>query len=234
MMILRTFLFFAGWMALTLLMGVLAIPTLVSQRAVWMAAHIWARLTLLWLRVACGITSQVQGLEHLRDARIVAANHQSAWDTLMLWCLLKHPVFVLKRELYWIPIFGWYLWRTGQIGINRAKPQGVIEQVVTSMQRYGAQGRVLVIFPQGTRVKPTDSKPFKHGIGRISAALQWPVVPASLNAGWFWPKRPLWKRPGAAVIAFAAAMPAPANTHVAPWVATLEQGIMQRVAQLPR
>ena len=233
-MYLRTLIFFAGWFALTLAVGIAAIPALASQRAVWFASLAWARLTLIWLRITCGITSQVRGAEHLKGAKIVVCNHQSAWDTLMLWSMLKNPVFVLKRALFLIPIFGWYLKRTGQIGIDRAKPQGTIEQIIALMKHYETQGRVLVIFPQGTRVKPGDSKPFKHGIGRISAALGWPVVPAALNAGYFWPKKPIWKTSGTAVLEFLPPLPAPTGNHVSPWVNTLEKLVMEKAATLTR
>jgi 1-acyl-sn-glycerol-3-phosphate acyltransferase len=221
----RTVLFFIGWISFTIALGILALPTLLSRQATWIAARFWVKISLFWLRISCSITSEARGLEHLGGARIIASKHQSAWDTLMLWSLLKNPVFVLKRELYWIPIFGWYLWRTGQIGINRRKPKGAIERIAASMEVYGEQGRTLVIFPEGTRIPPGKTRAFHAGIARISAAMQQPVVPAVLNAGLFWPKCPLWKRPGHAVIEFLPPLPASPADDFKPWIAELERVI---------
>ena len=230
---LRSIAFIVSWTLLTFTMGVLCVPTLVSQRAVWWAARLWARGSLGLVFVMCGIRTHLQGLEHIHHAKIIAANHQSAWDTLVLWCVLKNPVFVLKRELYWIPVFGWYLWRTGQIGINRSKPYGVVDTIVTRMRRYGEEGRALVVFPQGTRSKPGEDKPFKQGIGRISAALQWPVVPAALNAGYFWPKRPWLKWPGTATLEFLPPREAATRESLSDWVNALQATIHESSLRLP-
>lgn len=226
----RTCLFFLGWISFTLTVGLLALPALISRRAIWWAARFWATGTLKWLRLTCGITSGVRGAEHLRGAKLVASKHQSAWDTLVLWCVLKNPVFVLKRELYWIPIFGWHLWRTGQIAIDRSNPKDAMERIAAGMKRY--EGRVLVIFPEGTRVPPGAFKPFRYGIGRISAMLDQSVVPAALNAGLFWPKRPLWKRPGHAVIAFLPAVPPASAENLEGWVKDLENLVLTETRKL--
>ena len=225
MRFMRTLIFYAGWIFWTSLVGVLALPTILSRRAVWKAAHIWAQGTVWWLRIASGITSTVQHMEYLNGARIVASRHQSAWDTLMLWCVLKNPMFVLKRELYWIPIFGWYLWRTGQIGINRAQPKDAILRIISAMRRPENQSRTLVIFPEGTRTPPGVHRPFRPGIARVSAALTLPVVPAALNAGKFWPKRPLWQYPGNAILAFLAPVEAATEENLSAWLETLQEQI---------
>jgi 1-acyl-sn-glycerol-3-phosphate acyltransferase len=234
MPLLRTILFFVGWVAFTFMVGVFALPLLLSQRATWCAAYFWASTTLLWLRISCGITSEARGIEHLHGARIVASKHQSAWDTLMLWCILKNPVFVLKRELYWIPVFGWYLWRSGQIGIDRSSPKDALNRITRGMTKYGEQGRVLVVFPEGTRIPPGGFKAFRSGIGRISALLQQPVVPAALNAGLFWPKKPLIKHPGHAVIKFLPPMSAAPADSLDVWVAQLQSVILAETESLSR
>ncbi|MEJ0010298.1 MAG: 1-acyl-sn-glycerol-3-phosphate acyltransferase [Alphaproteobacteria bacterium] len=95
---LRTLVFFAGWFAFTGAVGFLALPALLSRRATWHVARFWARGTLLWLARSTGMHSRVEGSEHLKGARIVACKHQSAWDTLMLWVILGHPVFILKAR----------------------------------------------------------------------------------------------------------------------------------------
>ena len=225
MRVVRTIVFLCGWMVWTVALGLLALPTMVSRRAVWWAAGIWVYGSLWWLRVACGITSQVQGTEHLRDARIIASRHQSAWDTLILWHTLKNPMFVLKRELYWIPVFGWYLWRTGQIGIDRANPKGAIARIVAALGAPEHRGRTLVIFPEGTRTPPGMHRSFRPGIGKISSTTQLAVVPAALNAGLFWPKRPWIKREGTAIIRFLSPVAAPDETKISEWVQAIQKSI---------
>lgn len=199
---LRTIVFFVGWTTVTLVIGVLGLPSVISRRAVWKLCFVWNSFTLWWLKVTCGITSSVEGIEHVKPGMLIASKHQSAWDTIMLWCVLKNPVFVLKRELYFIPIFGWYLWRSGQIAINREDKQGALQRVTWGTERYAKQGRSLIMFPEGTRIAPGTHGTFRPGIARVSAALKLPVAPVALNAGYFWPKRPIWKTPGHAVLQF--------------------------------
>lgn len=221
---LRTLLFFLGWFTYTGILGILGLPLLLSRRLTWWAARIWAGGTLHWLRLCCGIESHLVGSEHLKGARIVASKHQSAWDTLMLWYLLGHPVFVLKRSLYSIPVFGWYLWRSGQIGIDRNKKNGTIAMIAARAAKHQESGRTLVIFPEGTRVPPAQRKPFHAGVAYISAELGIPVVPVALNAGLFWPRGSLLKRPGRAVLHALPAVPACGKDTKA-WLAKLESVI---------
>ena len=227
---LRTGLFFAGWVIATLMIGLIALPALISQRATWGVAYHWAGFTLFWLCVSCGTRSSARGLEHLpQGAGLIASKHQSAWDTLMLWRLLKNPAFVLKRELYWIPIFGWYLWRAGQIGIDRSSGRDAVSRMLRGAKKVIAEGRCIIIFPEGTRVPPGEQKPFRTGVARVSESLQLPVVPAALNSGLFWPKYSLKKLPGEAVMEFLPAEP-PFREPLEPWLQHLQQIINTRSA----
>jgi 1-acyl-sn-glycerol-3-phosphate acyltransferase len=228
MLQLRTAAFFIGWIAVTAGIGILGIPTLLSQKLTWRMASLWVCFTLLWLRITCGVRSEVQGQP---ASQLVACKHQSAWDTLMMWRIFGNPVFVLKRELYWIPVFGWYLWRTGQIGINRSDGRSAYEQIEKQAGRVLAQGRSIVMFPEGTRVRIGDKKPYRSGIARVSALLQLPVTPAALNAGLFWPKVSLLKRPGRAVLKFLAPVPVCGNDPVQ-WMQQLETRIESETQQL--
>ena len=222
MLVLRTILFFAGWVIATLAMGVAGTPfLLLPQRFVWRFNGSWAAVTLWWLRVACGIRGEVQGVP---NGRLIACKHQSAWDTLMLWRTLGNPVFVLKRELYWVPIFGWYLWRSGQIAIDRSAGRTAYEQIEKQAPALLAQGRSIVMFPEGTRVRIGDKKPYRSGIARVSAMLGLPVVPAALNAGLFWPKHTLVKRPGRPVLKFLPPV-AVCQDDMGEWMKTLEGAI---------
>ncbi len=225
---LRTLLFFAGWISATLVFGILGLPCLLRQRWCWWAANFWVNLTLGWLRLSCGIRSEHQGIP---ATPLIASKHQSAWDTLMLWRVLGNPVFVLKRELYAIPIFGWYLWRSGQIAINRAKGREAYAQIETQAKPYLAQGRVMVVFPEGTRVPVGTHKPFHSGIARISAMLQLAVTPAAVNAGLFWPKHSLVKHAGTARLAFLPPLPVSPDDRQA-WMQQLETSIETKTAEL--
>ncbi len=213
----RTVVFFVGWVLLTCVIGFAALPLLVSQRITSSVARSWARLTIGWLRLSCGIRTEQRGVV---QGQLIACKHQSALDTLMLWCALNGPAFVLKRELYWIPIFGWYLHRTGQIAIDRSDGRSAMAQIAAQAEPMLAAGRAILIFPEGTRVRPGERRPFRPGIARVSAMLRLPVTPAALNAGYFWPKHSLVKKPGLAVLEFL--LPVPVCDDQETWLPRLE------------
>jgi 1-acyl-sn-glycerol-3-phosphate acyltransferase len=220
---LRTAVFFAGWICFTAVLGMIALPAILSRRATWMLARGWTGATLAWLKLSCNITTCIEGREHIpASGGLIAAKHQSAWDTLALWHALKNPAFVMKRELYYIPIFGWYLWRAGQIAIDRTAGRKAMAIMVAGAQTALAAGRCVVIFPEGTRVAAGAEKEFRAGVARISAALAVPVVPVSLNGGRFWPKGDIRKFPGMAILKFLTPVAACSN-DATPWLKNLQQ-----------
>lgn len=222
---LRTILFFTGLIPFTAILGIIAAPSLLHRKLVWAVADIWSGFTLFWLRIACNITSEVRGAEALPTGNaIYASKHQSAWDTLMLWRTLNRPLFILKRELYFIPFFGWYLWRSGQIAINRAERRKALEQIISQTQHTQKSGRPIVIFPEGTRGKPGADTTYHSGVAKLSGALGWNVIPVALNAGKFWPKRPLWKTSGNAVMQFLPAL-SPCTGNKNEWMQELKSKI---------
>lgn len=217
---LRTTLFFIGWACGTLAMGIGGMAVmLMPQRFVWRYNSAWAGFTLWWLRLTCRIHPQVEGIP---ASQLIAAKHQSTLDTLLLWRQFGNPVFVLKRELYLIPIFGWFLWRSGQIAIDRSKGRSAFEQIGQQAPKLLAQGRTLILFPEGTRVRVGDHKPYRSGIARISALLGLAVTPVALNHGLYWPKHTLRKRPGAPMMRFLPPLPA-CSGNTGKWMARLEQ-----------
>lgn len=229
--VIRTAIFFLGWIALTCACGILFLPALLSQRATWYVSGVWARITLAWLRVACGIQGQVRGQAFLNPPALIASKHQSAWDTLMLWRVLGNPAFILKRSLYYIPIFGWYLARGGHIGIDRKAGREAMRTIFEQAPKLMAQGRSMVIFPEGTRIRPGQQKPFHAGVARISRALKIPVVPAALNAGSFWPKHTVIKYPGTAVLEFLPPVAA-CDENQLEWLGVLQRSINAKTAEL--
>lgn len=213
------------WVCVTLLLGVACLPALISRTASQRVSRFWARITLWLLKHCVGISSHIAGYSHIYDEPMIyAAKHQSAWDTFMLWNVLGTPAFVLKRELYLIPIFGWYLWRSGQIAINRRDGKKAISRMVQQAAHYAQKGRAIIIFPEGTRTKPFALPRFKMGVAHVSEALNLPVVPVALNAGKFWPKSLLSKQPGQAIIEFLPPMP-PAGTAKEPWLMDLQSRV---------
>lgn len=154
--------------------------------------------------IVLGLRYEVRGREHLpaSGAYIVAAKHQSPYETFKLHLLFRDPAIVLKQELLRIPLWGTYLKKTDVIAIDRSSPSAAIESIQRGAMRMKEQGRPIVIFPQGTRVSvdatPTE-KPYKIGVSRMQEATQLPVVPMALNSGMFWPKAG-WLKSGGTVI----------------------------------
>lgn len=224
--------FLLAWAVLTLIMGIVLLPVLVSRHATQAVAHHWAGITLALVKKTSGINSHMRGYHYIsKSPAIYAAKHQSAWDTLMLWSVLGSPAFVLKRELYLIPVFGWYLWRSGQVAIDRRAGKKAVASMVAQARRYVAQGRSIVVFPEGTRKAVGAVPHYKKGIAYVSAELGVPVVPVALNAGKFWPRSLLLKRSGNAVIEFLPAMPPAGNAKDA-WLSDLETRVETATAKL--
>jgi 1-acyl-sn-glycerol-3-phosphate acyltransferase len=176
---------------------------LVGRRAVLELARYWGRSSLWLARVICGMRFEVRGLENIRPgALIVASKHQSIWETFTLPIFFDDFSYILKRELTWIPLFGWYLWRAEQVGINRGKGSSALAQVAAAARRIFADGRQLFIFPEGTR-RPAGAPPaYKYGAAYVYAHAQTPCLPVALNSGLFWARRSFLRRPGVVVLSF--------------------------------
>jgi 1-acyl-sn-glycerol-3-phosphate acyltransferase len=175
-----------------------ALPTLLMPpRMVLATAKSWARTSLWLLKVICGTKVEFRGLERLPEgAFLAAAKHQSAWETFALIPLFADPAFILKRELMWIPIFGWYIRRTEMIPVDRgARAQALAKMTERSRAELG-RGRQIVIFPEGTRRPPRAEPKYKQGVGHLYAATGAPCVPIALNSGLYWPRRSFRRYPG--------------------------------------
>jgi len=201
---LRSLLFnlaFFGW---TALVCVVALPMLVLPRGVLVRlARLWARGTVLLLSALLDLRHEVRGdSPHPEGGAIYAFKHQSAWDTILLALLLRDPAIVLKKELLAIPLFGWYLAKTGQIAIDRRGGAKALKRMVRAAERCIQAGRPLVIFPEGTRTAPGQHRPYLPGVAALYRQLALPVVPVALNSGLFWPRRSFLKRPGLMTVEF--------------------------------
>ena len=174
-----------------------------------LAGVIWSGSILFLLKLICGLGHRVVGREHLpAGACIVAPKHHSTWETLAIYTLVERRVAVLKRELTWIPLFGWYLLRAGSISIDRkAGPKalrGMLKQARDRAENHAAR---IVIFPEGTRTPVGASAPYHPGIAALYGHLGLPVVPVALNSGMFWGRRTFIKWPGTITVEFLEPIP---------------------------
>jgi 1-acyl-sn-glycerol-3-phosphate acyltransferase len=151
----------------------------------------------------CRLKVEFRGLENLpKGAVLIAPKHQSFLETFALMLALDDFTFVYKRELVFTPLFGWYLWATGQVGIDRRKRGSALAQLVKAARGIFAEGRQLLIFPEGTR-RPIGAAPaYKAGVALVQADSKAVCVPVALNSGVFWPRRRFRKYPGTIVIEF--------------------------------
>ena len=157
----------------------------------------WARFHVWFLKVLCRLDYRVEGREHLPDGpAILLAKHQSAWETLAFQVIFPPLVWVLKRELMWIPLFGWALSLLRPIAIDRGSGRRAVEQVVDQGRRRLRSGLWVVIFPEGTRMVPGCRRRYGISGAVLASKTGYPVVPVAHNAGTYWPRRGFMKRPG--------------------------------------
>ncbi len=208
MIFLRSTVFNILFFLLNATLSIACIPFLFMNReAAFWQIHMYVSC-IYWLeRHVLGLDYEVRGLEYLPASGpyIVAAKHQSAYETFKLHLLWKDPAVILKRELIRIPLWGRYLARSEPIAINRKSIREALRQIVDGAKDVRDKGRVLVIFPQGTRVWPdetTAEKPYRVGIAQIRDATGLPVIPLALNSGAFWPRRGWIKKSGTVVFQF--------------------------------
>ncbi|GAB4356497.1 MAG: lysophospholipid acyltransferase family protein [Kiloniellaceae bacterium] len=193
--------FFYGWTALCVIAG---LPLLLGPRVgIYYLGRVWAYPIIAALGLLCGLRYRVVGRENLPEgAVLIAAKHQSAWDTIIFSLLLWDHSFVLKQELTRIPLFGLYLIRAGLIPVDRKGGAKALRKMVAAAKAAAALGRPIVIFPEGTRVAPEQHRPYQPGVAALYGQLQVPVVPVALNSGVFWRRNSFWKRPGTITLEF--------------------------------
>jgi len=203
--LIRSILFFAYFLAVSLVMYLGGLPTLIlPRRAIVWVSQSWSRAVFWGLRVFAGCGMEVRG-EIPRGTVLVAAKHMSMWDTMALYALVDDVCIVVKRELFSIPLYGWYIRKAGVIGIDRSAGASALRKMAAEAQPVIAAGRPIAIFPEGTRKKPGAPPDYKPGVAGLYGQLGLPCVPVALNSGQFW--EPFIKRPGTIVIAFLPAIP---------------------------
>jgi len=166
-------------------------------RTRWKLLQVWVHFILWWLKVTCKLTHEIQGSEHITaDVGVVFSKHQSTWETISLQQIFPMQVWVAKRELMWIPFFGWGLAIMNCIHINRGSGKAAVKQLVTQGKARLDEGIWIVIFPEGTRIPAGQRGRYRIGGAVLSDKTGYPIIPVAHNAGEYWPRRSFIKHPG--------------------------------------
>ena len=206
----------------------------------WRVARSWAGTVIALLRIFCGLKYRVEGAEHLpRQPAVVLMKHSSAWETIAQLILFPKQVWVMKRQLLWVPFFGWALAVFSPIAIDRRGGRQAVEQVLRQGQERLGEDRWVIIFPEGTRVAPGERRRYGLSGALLAAVTELPVIPVTHNAGDFWPRRGLIKRPGTIrmvigpPIEAAGRSPRDVNRDVESWIETTLDEIRRQDGQEP-
>ena len=202
MTLMRSSLFALALVVVTPPYAIVALATLLLPRMTrYRVISGWSWLVVLLARGILGIRWRVEGAEHLpgRPA-VILAKHQSAWETLAFQLIFPPQVHVLKRELLWIPFFGWGLALMSPIAINRSRGLAALRSIARRGRERLRQGFWVVVFPEGTRVAPGERRAYQLGGAWLAAASGAPVVPVAHNAGLLWPRNAFLKHPGTVTV----------------------------------
>lgn len=198
---LRLCIFYAGIIPATILISTLGwlcapLPSICCYYIITS----WSRFFIFWAKTTCGLKYQVNGKENIpSEPCVILCNHQSTWETIFMQVLLPPQSWVLKRELLYIPFFGWGLALIKPIAINRKSRSAVTDTLTKGEQRL-KQGRYLIFYPEGTRLKPGEQKRYSRTGAAVAIAAKVPVLPIAHNAGNFWPRGPIIQQPGTITI----------------------------------
>ncbi len=187
------------WM---LILGIVYLPyAIFTKQGALRACKTYARSTIWLARWMVGIRCEVRGTVPTGEV-VIGAKHQSFLDIIMIFDAIPHGKFIMKRELLWTPVIGMYARRLGCIPVNRGKKGAAVAKMVKDVAKEFAEPGQLVIYPQGTRVAPGVSKPYKVGTAILYNGLGFPCVPVATNAGVFWPRTGILRKPGLAIVDF--------------------------------
>ena len=226
MLVLRSLVYLTGQIVSTLLFSPIALlcralPSLTRARII----KLWAQFNLWMLRHVCGISHHVTGTENIpAEPVVLVSNHQSAWETLAFQLIFPPQSYILKRQLLWIPFFGWGLAANRPIAIDRSKKIKALDHIVNQGTIRIDEGRWLVVFPEGTRMPPGEPGRFQVGGAIVAARTGTPVLPVAHNAGLFWPRNGFLKYPGVVEVKIGKLVPSTGkkardvNAQVESWI----------------
>lgn len=218
-----SFLFVVQMYAMMALMAVFFTPwAIIDRRGAFAGVHTYCNWVRWTARIMVGLRSEIRGQVPEGEA-LIASKHQSFFDIILICSVAPRPKFIMKRELIRAPILGWYALRIGCVPVDRGKRAQAISQMMTGVAEGRTEPGQLIIYPQGTRVAPGTTKPYKVGTGLLYQELGGPCVPAATNVGVFWPRTGIYRKPGLAVMEFLPAIPP--GRDVEDFMAELEEVI---------
>ncbi len=223
---LRSFIFNIFFYLWTLVLMIFIMPMMLwpgSGPILWIGL-VWGRGNLWALRVICGTHVEWRGMEKIPDGPIlVAAKHQSAWETFAFFIPFRRPAYVYKRQLAYVPLFGWMVWKAKQIPVDRGRKGEALASITRGALKAVGLGRQVMIFPEGTR-RAVDAPPdYKYGVTHLYAELGVPCQPVALNSGLFWSRKSFTRRPGTVLVEFLD--PIPPGLPQEEFAAKLKDGI---------
>lgn len=185
-------------------MNLAFIPALLlPKKWVVLGQRLWSGGIIFLLRTICGLRLEIRGREYIPDgAGIIAAKHQSAFETMVFHRITDDPAIILKKELLNIPVYGWYCRKTEMIAVDRKGHAAALKSMLAQAEKAIADNRPIIIFPEGTRSPLDEDLPFQPGIAALYTKLGQPVTPVALNTGLFWPRKSFFCRGGVMVIEF--------------------------------
>jgi 1-acyl-sn-glycerol-3-phosphate acyltransferase len=206
---LRSLVFNVLFYTVLVCLAIVALPTFaLPPRAMLTVAQWWAKATLFLMRAVCNIKVEFRGLEKIPTGPlVVVAKHQSFWETFVLPGFFDRPIFILKRQLMQIPVFGQFLVKTGMIAIDRNAGVKALLDMTRRAREAVRSGGQLVIFPEGTRRAPGAPPDYKSGFAQIYSSCGAQCLPIALNSGLFWPRRTFMRYPGTLVVEFLDLLP---------------------------
>jgi len=208
-MLIRSIIFYLLLYMWTLFLGITCIFTLLLPNSyIRKLANLWISGILKVLKLVCDISYEIKGIENIPDyAVIVAAKHQSTFETFLIFKLVKNSIFIHKKELFLIPLFGFYLKKINMIAINRTEGSKAMRKILKEVKGRIINGYSIIIFPEGTRKKTDEPPDYKTGIAGIYKESNAKVLPVAVNSGLYWPKHTFIKRPGKIIIKFLKPIP---------------------------
>jgi len=235
----------------TVIFVLISVPAFVlTKRSMVRVAQWWGSTNLVLLRLICNMKFELRGRENIPPGGcLVASKHQSAWETFALFPVFEFPAVVLKRELTWIPLFGWGLIKAGMIALDRDAGKEAMKGLIDKTRATLAANRQVIVFPEGTRRPPGAPPDYKLGVVQLYSNCNVACVPVALNSGMFWQRRGFMRYPGTVVIEILP--PIPAGMPRAAFYRRLqddieaasqrliaeaerERALMQRAAQAPQ
>jgi 1-acyl-sn-glycerol-3-phosphate acyltransferase len=223
MILARSLLFMVAFYAFSTICAIAMLPLLLCPRR-WMILTMaaWSRGVILMLRLICGVRMEIRGRQFLPvGAGLIGAKHQCMFDTMGPLGVFSDSAYVMKRELLKVPVYGWFCVKAGMIPIDRDAGSKALRALIAHATARAAEGRQVVIFPEGTRTAPGAKGDYKPGVAALYRALDLPCTPLATNSGVHWPAHGFIRKPG--VIVYEFLEPIPAGVPRAAFMRTLEE-----------